>query len=155
MKRRNLLFVRTCGGTLTLLLGTHGISRLAPAAPSALDARKPVPLSAMMASHQKENMREHLKAVQAIVEGVALENYAAVEKAALTMGYSEEMRKMCTMMGAGAPGFTDRALTFHKTADTIAEAARFKDRAGVMRALGTTLQQCTSCHAEYRQEIVN
>ena len=120
-----------------------------------IDTRKPVPLNPMMANHQKQNMREHLQAVQAIVDGLAREDFVAVEKAAKTMGYSEEMRQMCTNMGAGAPGFTERAIKFHKSADKIAEAAQFKNRIGTLQALNATLQTCTSCHATFRQQLIN
>jgi cytochrome c556 len=71
------------------------------------------------------------------------------------MGYSEQMGAMCSHMGAGAPGFTEQALAFHKTADTIADAARSKDRDAVVRALGTTLATCTGCHAIWKQQIVD
>jgi hypothetical protein len=120
-----------------------------------LDKRKPVPLSPMMANHQKQNMREHLEAVQGIVSSLSRDDFAGVEKAAKTMGYSEEMKQMCTHMGAGAPGFTDTAINFHKTADTIAEAARFKNRAAVLQALDATLKTCTGCHVQFRQQIVD
>jgi hypothetical protein len=70
------------------------------------------------------------------------------------MGYSEQTAQMCTHMGAGAPGFTERALDFHHTADTITAAARQHDDAAVMRALGSTLETCTGCHAAFRQSVV-
>jgi hypothetical protein len=53
------------------------------------------------------------------------------------------------------PAFTEQALNFHHTADTIAEAARQRDRVAVTRALGTTLQTCTGCHAAFRQSVVD
>jgi len=37
---------------------------------SAGDTRKPLPLPMMMAQHQKQNMREHLSAVQAIIAAI-------------------------------------------------------------------------------------
>jgi cytochrome c556 len=58
-------------------------------------------------------------------------------------------------MGAAAPGFTTMALAFHHTADTIGEAARRGDHAGVLSALDRTLQACVGCHATYRQDIVD
>jgi cytochrome c556 len=100
-------------------------------------------------------MREHLVAVQEIAIGLASDDFPAVERAAGRMGYSEPMGQMCTHMGAGAPGFTQTALEFHHTADTIAEAARRRDRDGVTRALGSTLQKCTGCHAAFKQHVVD
>jgi hypothetical protein len=119
------------------------------------DARKPVPLTAMMADHQKQNMRDHLAAIQAIVAAVARDDMDGAAKAAARIGYSDAMGRMCEHMGAAASGFTAMALAFHRTADTIGEAARRDDRAGVVSALDRTLQACVGCHAAYRQEVVD
>jgi hypothetical protein len=120
-----------------------------------MDTRAPVPLLPMMAEHQKRNMRDHLLAVQEIIAAMAGDDFAAIERSAGRIGYSEQMGQMCAHMGAGAPGFTDKALEFHRTADTIAVAAKAQDRAGVLKALGATLQTCTGCHATFRQQIVD
>lgn len=121
----------------------------------AMDSRTPVPLLPMMADHQKRNMRDHLLAVQEIVIALAADDFAGIEKAAGRIGYSEQMGQMCAHMGAGAPGFTDKALEFHRTADTVVEAAKARDRTRVLAALGATLQTCTACHATFRQQIVD
>jgi cytochrome c556 len=109
----------------------------------------------MMAEHQKQNMREHLVAIQAIVAAIAKDDMDAVARAAARIGYSESMGQMCEHMGAAAPGFTAMALGFHRTADTIGEAARRGDRAEVLKALDRTLQTCVACHSTYRQEVVD
>ena len=75
----------------------------------ALDTRVPVPLLPVMANHQKQNMRDHLTAVQEIVGAVGAKDFAAISRAAASIGYSQQMGQMCTHMGAGAPGFTDQA----------------------------------------------
>lgn len=119
-----------------------------------MDSREPVPLLPMMANHQKQNMRAHLEAVQQIIAGVAQDDYGAVEEAAKRIGTSPQMTQMCQHMGAGAPGFTEQALAFHRTADGIVEAAQAKDQAKVMQALNATLATCTGCHAKYKQQVV-
>jgi hypothetical protein len=119
------------------------------------DTRQPLPLLAAMATHQKQNMREHLAAIQAIVGAIGRDNMDGVAKAAARLGYSETMGQMCQHMGAAAPGFTPMALNFHHTADTIGDAARRGDRAGVLSALDRTLQTCVGCHSTYRQEVVD
>jgi hypothetical protein len=119
-----------------------------------MDTRVPVPLLPMMANHQKQNMRDHLVAVQEIVSALANEDFGAIERAAGRIGYSEQMGNMCTHMGAAAPGFTEQALNFHHTADRIADAARQLDRTRVLTELSSTLQTCTSCHAVWKQQIV-
>jgi hypothetical protein len=120
-----------------------------------LDTRKPVPLLPMMANHQKQNMRDHLVAVQEIIAALGTDDFAAIEKASGRIGFSEQMGQMCTHMGAGAPGFTEQALNFHRTADGITAAARAKDNAKVMAELGATLQTCTACHAAWKQQVVD
>jgi hypothetical protein len=120
-----------------------------------MDTRVPVPLLPMMANHQKQNMRDHLHAVQDIVGGIEAGDFEAIARAAATIGYSEQMGQMCNHMGAGAPGFTDQALRFHHTADTISAAARKRDMQGVVGALGETLATCTGCHATFKQKIVD
>jgi hypothetical protein len=125
------------------------------AALDSLDDRTKVPLLPMMAHHQRVNMRDHLAAVQEIVAAAATNDFATIEKAAGRIAYSEQMGAMCTHMGAGAPGFTDLALEFHRTADTIGAAAKQKDSTEVLAALGRTLAKCTGCHARFKQEIVD
>jgi hypothetical protein len=61
------------------------------------------------------------------------------------IGYSQQMGQMCEHMGAGAPGFTERALEFHHSADQIGEAAKKRDSEGVLKSLSNTLATCTSC----------
>jgi hypothetical protein len=120
-----------------------------------LDSRAPLPLLPMMASHQKQAMRDHLLAVQEIVEGLASDDFPAVEAAAARIGLSEGAEQMCTHMGAGAPGFTEQALEFHRRADRITAAARERDRGRVGIELGATLRACTTCHATWKQQVVD
>jgi len=120
-----------------------------------MDTRTAVPLLPMMANHQKQNMRDHLLAVQEIVTAVATDDYAGVEKAAGRIGFSEQMGQMCTHMGAGAPGFAEQALAFHHTADRIGDAAKKHDRNAVLAGLSATLETCTACHAAWKQQVVD
>lgn len=120
-----------------------------------MDTRAPVPLLPMMAHHQKQNMRDHLVAVQQIIAALAVEDYPAVEKAVARIGFSDQMGQMCNHMGAGAPAFTEQALAFHHTADRITEAAKAHDSARVLTELGATLQTCTSCHATLKQQVMD
>jgi hypothetical protein len=127
----------------------------AQAALDSLDERSPVPLLPMMANHQKANMRDHLVAVQEIIAALGSKDFAAIEKSAGRIGYSEQMGQMCTHMGAGAPGFRDRALDFHRTANKIGDAAKQRDEDAVIQALSETLATCTGCHAAYKQQVVD
>ena len=163
--------MRTWIAIVGLVIGSIGCRRVPasvpaaqarePATPSAaalfdsMDTRVPVPLLPVMANHQKQNMREHLTAVQQIVGAVGTKDFDAISRAAATIGYSEQMGQMCNHMGAGAPGFTDQALRFHHTADKISEAARSHDMPGVLSALSETLATCTGCHSVFKQRIVD
>jgi hypothetical protein len=120
-----------------------------------LDSRRPLPLQPMMAWHQKQNMMQHLVAIQRITDGLARDDWDEVGRAAALIGTSPEMQMMCRHMGAGAAGFTEMALDFHHRADAIGAAARARDRAAVLRATSSTLQACTGCHAVFRQEVVD
>jgi cytochrome c556 len=108
-----------------------------------------------MAHHQKQNMRDHLSAVEEIVTALATDDFAGVEKAAARIGFSEKMGQICNHMGAGAPGFSKQALGFHHTADRITTAARDRDRGRVLTELGATLKTCTSCHSTWKQQVVD
>ena len=120
-----------------------------------MDPRKPVPLQPMMAWHQKQNMQDHLVAIQQITDALARDDWDAIARAASRIEASPQMQRMCQHMGAGAEGFTPLALDFHKRAEAIAPAARAKDAKAVLKATAHTLAACTSCHATYRQEIVS
>jgi hypothetical protein len=120
-----------------------------------MDSRTPLPLTEMMATHQKQEMRDHLRVVQEITVALTKDDFDAIAKSAARIGWSDQQAMMCKHMGAGAPGFAEVGEHFHKTAVTIAEAAKRHDRAGVTAALGATLQTCVGCHDTYRQEIVD
>ncbi len=120
-----------------------------------LDTRTPVPMPPYMALHQKQNMREHLEAVQGIMAGLSKKDFKAVATAAKRMGFSDEMGKMCQHMGAGAAGFTEQAIQFHKSADEIVRFAEMKDLQGIIARLNNTLNKCTACHSTFRQQIVD
>jgi len=103
------------------------------------DSRLPLPLLPHMAEHQRANMRDHLAAVQEILAAVSLADFAGVAKASARIESSEQMQQMCSHMGMGAPGFTEMALTFHRTADTIGVAARKRDQKEVLKALSARI----------------
>ncbi|MDY6942120.1 MAG: cytochrome c [Pseudomonadota bacterium] len=133
--------------------GHHGMAHGQNAQPA--DTREPLPLSPQMAAHQLRNMREHLEAIQRITAALAADDFEGIANAVQRIGFSPAMGAMCERMGQGAPGFTEMALNFHRTADTIGEAARQQDRNAVVTALSNTLATCTACHARFRQEIVS
>ena len=123
--------------------------------PISSDTRKPLPLTAMMAEHQKQNMRGHLEAIRDLTEAFVSKNFKQIEDAGKRLGTSPEMKMMCDHMGRGAPGFTEMALRMHSEADKITEAGQKKNLKAAMVATNRTLQSCTACHAVYKQEILS
>jgi hypothetical protein len=119
------------------------------------DTRLPLPLLPHMAEHQLANMRDHLAVVQEVVSALAAKDFEGVERAASRIASSEQMSRMCNHMGLGAPGFTELALNFHRTADGIGEAAKQRDADATLKAVSATLQTCVGCHTTYRQKIVD
>jgi hypothetical protein len=119
------------------------------------DTRKPLPLTAMMAEHQKQNMRGHLEAIRDLTEAFVSKNFKQIEDAGKRLGTSPEMKMMCDHMGRGAPGFTEMALRMHSEADKITEAGQKKNLKAAMVATNRTLQSCTACHAVYKQEVLS
>jgi cytochrome c556 len=154
---RHLLYVLVVATLAVTSVATAAAE--APAAAHAgldqMDSRTPLPLLPMMAQHQKENMRDHLVAIQEIVAALANDDFDGVSRASARIGFSEQMGQMCTHMGAAAEGFTEQALLFHRTADRITAAARDHDRGRVLNELAATLQTCTSCHATWKQQVVD
>lgn len=150
---RRLLVVLLMGGCEKLVVSAKPLPPPSDAL-DAMDPRKPVPLLPMMANHQKQNMREHLVAVQEIVSALGSDDFARIEAAALRIGSSPQMGQMCNHMGKAAPGFTEQALGFHSTADGIAAAAKEKNKTKVLAALDATLKTCTACHETWKQKIV-
>jgi len=137
------------------IAGSAAATASPEAALAQLDTRIPLPLLPHMAQHQKENMREHLVAVQEVALAVVRSDFAAIEDASSKLGLSPGMERMCQHMGQGAAGFTAQALAFHRSADEIGSAARSHSTNAVMKALGATLQLCTGCHATFRQQVVD
>ena len=150
------LLIAFCGGCHQTLHNATNHGSLQQANTSATgDARIALPLLPRMAAHQRENMRDHLAAIQEILAALYTNDFAGVERASARIGFSEQMGRMCSHMGAGASGFTDTALQFHRTADTIGAAAKKQDADATLKAVTATLQTCVGCHATYRQEIVD
>jgi hypothetical protein len=109
----------------------------------------------MMAWHQKQNTAEHFVVIQRIVDAVAHEDWEAVARASALIESSPKMQHMCEHRGAGAPGFTETALEFHRRGLAIGQAARRRDGVAALRATSNPLEACTQCHATYRQEVVD
>ncbi len=153
-----LLFVASCAPKAAEQVASS-TSRAATPNPwaelSRLDERKPVPQPPPMADHMRRDMRDHLAVVQQVVAGLASDDFDKAAKAAGRLARRPGQAEQCEHMGAGAAGFTERALGLHDAGDALLSALNKGDKSAALSALSTTLQSCTSCHAQYRQELVS
>lgn len=135
----------------TMTLAQHHQSRMS----KSIDTRTPLPMTAMMSAHQLSMMRDHLEAVQAIVQAMGTKNYKAMEEASKRLASSPQMTMMCNHMGKGSSGYPEMGLALHKAADRLVVDAKNKNYQQFVKNLGTTLKTCTSCHSTYRQKIIS
>ena len=113
------------------------------------DTRISLNVSGKKAEHQLLNMRDHLVVVNLIVGYLANDKYdEASELAKDRLGYSTEMQLMCSSFGEefGAIGFD-----FHKSAETMSDVFKTKDKKKSLEALNTTMGYCVACHAKFKQ----
>ncbi len=114
------------------------------------DGRVSLDMPPRMRMHQLANMRSHLEAVRAIVASIAEGDFeSAANTAHSKLGMTREMRMMCNMFEND--DFKRLGLSFHESADTLAETLRTRDVAGSLRALKVTMGYCVTCHATFRQ----
>ena len=114
------------------------------------DGRIPLDLPPRMRMHQLANMRSHLEAVQAIVAAIAEGDFdSAADTAHAKLGMTKEMRMMCNMFEND--DFKRLGLSFHESADKLADTLRTGDATGSLRALKVTMGYCVACHATFRQ----
>ncbi len=114
------------------------------------DNRVSLNLSPQQAQHQLMNMRNHVVAVQTIINYLANDEFdKASEVAHSKLGLTEEMEKMCTSFSN--PDFVSLGLAFHKNADKLSDILKTKDKNKSLQALSTTISYCVSCHESFRQ----
>lgn len=114
------------------------------------DTRVQLNVPDMMKEHQKTMMREHLKAVNEIVAGLAANDFELVAQTAhKKLGLTDEMRNMCSMFGNQE--FEKIGLEFHTKADELGNVAKTKDLNKTLLALDTMLKRCNQCHSMFKQ----
>lgn len=115
-----------------------------------VDERISLGLPPLMKQHQLANMRSHLEAIQRIVGLIAEGQFETASNIAHTkLGLTEEMQNMCNMMKN--EDFKKLGLSFHQSADDLAEVLLTKDTNQSLKALHKTMNYCVQCHATYRQ----
>ncbi len=114
------------------------------------DNRLSLNVTGKRAKHQLMNMRDHVDAVNLIIAYLSKDQYEnASEVANKRLGLSDQMKMMCSSFGNKE--FEELGFAFHKSAETMAEVFKTKDKNKSLQALSTTMTYCVSCHAKFKQ----
>jgi len=114
------------------------------------DNRIALNVSPKKGQHQLMNMRNHVKAVQSILNFLSKDKYEEASKVASTkLGLTDEMKMMCSSFGNA--NFEKLGLEFHKNADKMSEVFKTKDKNKSLEALSITMNSCVTCHATFKQ----
>lgn len=104
----------------------------------------------MQGMHQLSNMREHLVAVSEIVQLMNSAKYDEASKiASEKLGLTLEKNTMCGSFKNQS--FEQMGVTFHKSADALAQTLKTKDQKKSMVALEKVLNGCVMCHSTFKQ----
>jgi len=94
-------------------------------------------------------MRGNLNQVKQMLEALAENDFAGVEKVANEMTFNKKKGDGLAIRGNAA--YTAMGVQFHAVRTVeLRDAARAKDGKRVVRALSSTLDTCTSCHATFK-----
>jgi len=116
------------------------------------DTRTALMMSPEKAQHQLQNMRNHVIAVQSILNYLSKDQYdKASEVAATKLGLTDEMKMMCSSFNN--ENFEKLGLEFHTNADKMAETFKTKDKNESLKALALTMNSCVACHSSFKQQI--
>ncbi|MBI4667463.1 MAG: cytochrome C [Nitrospinae bacterium] len=115
------------------------------------DERVKLDAPPMMKTHLKQNMREHLKAVNETLREMGKGDYKAASKILREkLGLTEQMKKMCGMMGNDT--YRQMGIAFHESADKAAGVVAGGDAIKSAAAISSVLEKCVTCHEAFRVE---
>jgi hypothetical protein len=120
------------------------------------DSRVAVDMPAMMQTHMRANMRDHLLSIQEIQSLLANGEYdAAAEIAEKRLGMSSlDTHGASHMAGFMPKGMQETGTAMHQAASRFAVAAQetavTRDLPRALGALSRVTAQCVACHAAYR-----
>jgi len=96
------------------------------------------------------NMRNHLQAVQSIINFLSKDEFdSASVVASSKLGLTDEMKMMCSSFGNKE--FEQLGLGFHKSADRMSSIIKTKDKNKALESLSVTLNYCVTCHSTFKQ----
>ncbi len=104
----------------------------------------------MQGTHQLSNMRAHMTALAEIVKNMNSNQYEEASKVAQEkLGLTVSMNSMCGSFGNKS--FEAMGVTFHKSADALAQTLKTKDQKKSMIALEKVMNGCVLCHSTFKQ----
>jgi hypothetical protein len=115
------------------------------------DQRKSLGIKGTMRGvHQLSNMRAHMTALSEIVKYMNSDQYDEASKVAQEkLGLTVSMNSMCGSFGNTS--FETMGVTFHKSADDLAQTLKTKDQKKSMVALEKVMNGCVLCHSTFKQ----
>ena len=104
----------------------------------------------MKGVHQLSNMRAHMTALAEIVKYMNSDQYDEASTVAQEkLGLTVSMNLMCGSFGSKS--FEAMGVTFHKSADALAQTLKTKDHKKSMIALEKVMNGCVLCHSTFKQ----
>lgn len=116
------------------------------------DKREAVELPPMMAEHMLSNMRDHLAAVNEILQFIGADDLdGAADIAETRLGMSALESHGASHMAQFMPeGMRKLGARMHRAASRFAVAAQEGEAPVAFRALSEVTAACVACHAAYR-----
>jgi hypothetical protein len=136
------------------LLPLIGLNLLAVLASTPLlaDSRQMVELPEMMQNHMMANMRDHLVAINEILDALGKgEMDMAADIAEQRLGMSSlDAHGASHMAGFMPQGMRETGTRMHQSASRFARTAQEGDALSAYRALTDVTEACVACHAGYK-----
>jgi Cytochrome C' len=130
----------------------HPMSKEGAPADSRQDERVALGLSPAAEAGMKLTMREHLESLQAIVAGLARQEFEQAAKVAHEeLGFPKHHQAMDREAGATFPQkYHELAMAHHQEAEDLAKVLPSKDLKRILPQLEKTIGACVSCHRAYK-----
>jgi hypothetical protein len=144
------VFIATVAGGL---LRPFDLNADAAASDATEDLRVSLGLKPEAREILKRTMREHLEALDAIVEALSRKDY---EKAAgiahERLGFPKHHQAMQQERGMKFPAkYQELAMAHHDAAEELAKAVPSKEMGEILTHLDRTIKACVACHEAYKE----
>lgn len=136
---------------LIVLFNLAGFAQAGERNAASSDARQPMVLTAGEANFLRTEMRDFLKGMQQIVEGVSRNDMKRVTNAARALGMASTHHVPQSLRMKLPAEFKVQGHAVHTAFDDIArDAESLGDPMQTQKQVGQLLQQCVTCHNQFR-----